>query len=552
MKNVIILLFLFLPFGGFSQGENNNWYFGNEAAINFAGSPTATFNSQMNQLEGVASISDWNGNLLFYTNGVDVWNRQHQIMLNGTGLTGNDSAQQVLIVPYPSMPNLYYIFTTSIATANTPVISFSIVDMDLGTTGLNGLPLGGIITGQKNIAVLDGNNQTLTGTEAITSTLNSTNSGYWLLIPNGSLLYSYIIDSTGFNNDAPVLSNLSLPTPLAGFGEIKVSPKLPSGLSLPYTNFVSITRWNNPYDISINSFNNATGQLTNHYQVLVGGTESYSTEFSSDGLLMYSSNRGGNLYAYDLFAVPPNFIKTIVSNFGHIFTCLQRAKNNEIYLSVDTNVFVARITNSNSFLGSGLSINDIDIRPKNCNYGLPQLIPKITNSNCMQNLTLSDTEDYNEYSYLVIDNITTNGNYINNNNKITFSAGSSISLEDKTHIKGGADFLGKIDGCSVLTTKSTANSNQPNINYVVNVDKTNQPKITLYPNPAKDEITIFSKDLKITKVSIFSIDGKIIYNSTVENSNSSQIQVSNFYSGIYLINVELENGEIFQDKVIVK
>lgn len=40
----------------------------------------------MESFEACASISDSAGNLLFYTNGEKVWNKNHEVMPNGEGL----------------------------------------------------------------------------------------------------------------------------------------------------------------------------------------------------------------------------------------------------------------------------------------------------------------------------------------------------------------------------------------------------------------------------------------------------------------------------------
>jgi len=67
-KNIFLSFVLNLVFiTTFAQGENDNWYFGNKAALNFSNTvPTVINNSAMNSLEGCGSISDSNGNLLFY------------------------------------------------------------------------------------------------------------------------------------------------------------------------------------------------------------------------------------------------------------------------------------------------------------------------------------------------------------------------------------------------------------------------------------------------------------------------------------------------------
>ena len=86
-KNVILIIILIFSFSlkVKSQKEVNIWYFGEYAGIDFnSGSPVALTNSAMSQYEGCATISDANGNLLFYTNGMTVWNRNHEVMENGT------------------------------------------------------------------------------------------------------------------------------------------------------------------------------------------------------------------------------------------------------------------------------------------------------------------------------------------------------------------------------------------------------------------------------------------------------------------------------------
>src|SRR4051812_5300688 len=87
-----------------SQNRNNIWYFGYHAGINFnTNPPTAISNAPMyEQDEGVATICNNNGQILFYTNGIYVWNRNNTIMPNGSSLGGALSAtQSALIIPKP-------------------------------------------------------------------------------------------------------------------------------------------------------------------------------------------------------------------------------------------------------------------------------------------------------------------------------------------------------------------------------------------------------------------------------------------------------------------
>src|SRR5437762_12543520 len=87
-----------------AQHEYDNWYFGSQAGIDFtSGVPVNLTNGQIYTTEGSSCISDSAGNLLFYTDGVTVWNKNHQQMANGFGLEGGGStSQSALILRQPS------------------------------------------------------------------------------------------------------------------------------------------------------------------------------------------------------------------------------------------------------------------------------------------------------------------------------------------------------------------------------------------------------------------------------------------------------------------
>lgn len=85
-----------------AQLETSHWYFGHNLGIDFSsGTAVEDTNGRLETLEGCSSISDSNGNLLFYTDGDDsTFNRNHQPLLNGNNLFGNSSSSQsAIIVP---------------------------------------------------------------------------------------------------------------------------------------------------------------------------------------------------------------------------------------------------------------------------------------------------------------------------------------------------------------------------------------------------------------------------------------------------------------------
>jgi hypothetical protein len=66
--------------------QNNIWYFGDKAGLDFnTEPPTVLEDGEINASEGCSVIADNNGNLLFYTDGITVWDKTHTAMPNGTG-----------------------------------------------------------------------------------------------------------------------------------------------------------------------------------------------------------------------------------------------------------------------------------------------------------------------------------------------------------------------------------------------------------------------------------------------------------------------------------
>jgi len=113
MKKSILIVVILLSIGCYSQGEANIWYFGGHGGLDFnSGIPVVLTNGQMDTYEGCSTISNNTGQLLFYTDGKTVWNKNHLIMPNGSGLLGNTSSSQAaLILTKPNSAMIYYIFT---------------------------------------------------------------------------------------------------------------------------------------------------------------------------------------------------------------------------------------------------------------------------------------------------------------------------------------------------------------------------------------------------------------------------------------------------------
>ncbi len=81
-RTILFFALLFFSISIIGQNQNNQWRFGRSGGINFNSSPPSFVSgSSIATGEGSASVADpVTGNLLFYTDGVTVWNAQNTIM----------------------------------------------------------------------------------------------------------------------------------------------------------------------------------------------------------------------------------------------------------------------------------------------------------------------------------------------------------------------------------------------------------------------------------------------------------------------------------------
>lgn len=352
MKNLyLILIFIFSVSIIISQGEGNNWYFGNYAGLSFSTNPPSVLNDgHLTTGEGSAVVSGKNGALVFYTSGSSVWGANHALMPNGTGLLGSSSStQSAVICPKPGTYNYalkrydnYFIIT--IADVGGPGgIRFSEVDMTL-----NG-GLGDIVSTNKNTHLFG-----TTTMEGANVAKHANGCDFWIIgkpVGNNEVL-AYHISPAGVNT-TPIV-NATGPVIGAGWGTIKVSPNSKViGLA---SNGSGANRTN------IYNFNNSTGIVTHKYTAGAGG---YSLEFSADNEKVYSTLlNNANIYQYDLttttqanFIASQTIIGTTANTVGYRMCGLQLAPNGKIYAALHGQTRLGVINNPN-VLGTGCNYDD--------------------------------------------------------------------------------------------------------------------------------------------------------------------------------------------------
>ena len=243
------------------------WYFGINAGLDFSGgAPVAIAGGQIFTFEGSASISDSSGNLLFYTDGVSVYNKDHDKMEpNGHALNGDsDSTQSGIAIPKPGDSNTYFLFTVppqSKATGGG--LDYYEIDM----------------TGDGGLGSIDTNENRLfdDASEQLTAVKHNNGTDFWVIARarNSNTIKSFLVSAAGVST-TPVDSNVGLTLDglnRAERGYLKASPD-GGKIAMAFTA---------EGNAQLYDFNNATGEISNAVTLNPVGENHYGIEFSMDG-----------------------------------------------------------------------------------------------------------------------------------------------------------------------------------------------------------------------------------------------------------------------------
>jgi gliding motility-associated-like protein len=410
MKFKLLLLLTLYTTLAFCQQEASVWYFGNHAGLKFNpdGTVTPLGDGKLQTKEGCASIADSNGDLLFYTDGRTVWDKNHVIMPNGdyfggTGLMGDPSStQSAIIVPKPGNAKIYYIFTLDEPhhenaavypnafsgvyldpdSGSTPNgddgrnngLNYSIVD--LSKTGSNG-SVGDIVSRNNHLITYNtnplGEEIKYKCSEKLTAVQDASGNGYWVVTHFIDSFYAFKVSSSGVVN-IPVKSIVLPIVPISGYrrnaiGSIKASP---NGKKIAVAHIQNENySGGDIYDKGaayIYDFDSLSGMVYNP-TLLISNVFAYGVEFSNNSNLLYVSYgkilqdplTRYKLVQYNL--QDPNLVnsKVIISENGnndYSYAALQLAGNGKIYFSSFAPNSLGVINNPN-ILGMGCNFNPV-------------------------------------------------------------------------------------------------------------------------------------------------------------------------------------------------
>jgi len=381
MKKITVVVFLLSSMMLFAQGEANHWFFGQNAGINFNNGAASPISGNLNTIEGCASFSDIGGNLLFYTDGITVWDKNHNAMTNGQNLLGDPSStQSAIIVPHPGNSDLFYIFTVG---ANDYDNDGNLIK---ATEGLNAYTVDmaarsglGDVTG---LVINLSGGQSANWTEKVTSVKGSACDTFWVISLVGNKFVSYKIDPTGLIS-TPINSFVSFQANDPR-GYLKVSPDGKRLVSATYGEGV----------VQLYRFNDTSGIVSNDGISLITFPETdgytYGVEFSSNSTKLYCStfngdnnNRINKLFQFDLNN--PNIVssKFLVNTQTGFRGGLQLAPNGKIYATVppdyDNGTNYLNAINIPDNLGAACSfeLNALKLNSGYAMQGLPPFIASL-------------------------------------------------------------------------------------------------------------------------------------------------------------------------------
>jgi hypothetical protein len=484
------------------QKQATNWYFGNYVGLNFSSGRLATpsVNSGMSTMEGTATISDSEtGQLLFYSDAVKVWNRENKPMPNSgdddprEGINRHYSAlsQGALIVPAPSDPHIFYLFSLiesdpAVTEQKPPgVLTYSRIDMRLD----NGK--GDVILSDKSTLVTGG----LVG--RLTAIPHSNGKDYWLLThqwaTNAFLVYPITTAGIGAPDTIRIGSVLE-----DRFGFLKASP---DGRKLACSSRGTTLR---PFDLY--NFDPSTGQITNHVNLGLLKT-AYGVSFSPDNTKLYVSNMT------TAGTSGPTIYHELIRQYN-----LQAESVEAIIASGKSIIYQNPFTNINQQQGkfSDFYAPSLQLGPDGRLYcssnGNALLCPECG------------------YRFFVIDKP----------NELGFACEVSVKdVQFPTGWVGNASDFPNFMQQYFNGLESQAYSPDAN-------DGCTESEIILAPNPAFDYVDLFVQSWCVTKYNlrIINVSGQVLTSYMVSEPRLHRVKTSHLSAGIYLAEIRLKNRTI--------
>ncbi len=402
MKQILPVLFMLISsLCATSQAmarRLNVWALSDSTGVDFNNGAPAAIKTSLNTQEGVASVCDHNGELLFYTDGSSLWDRTHRLMNNGVNLTGlvppgssafssvtYSTTQSSLIVPMPDSADKYYVFSLSsserLMDPYRGQLYYCIVDMSL-----NG-GLGDVVAGRKSIYLDSGLAEGLSGVQGDKCNI-------WVMTRSFKdfRFKAYEISSSGLNS-SPVISGFQAPNPDVYWsgGEMAFSNNrqrlaIVKSLILD-TGLLDFRAYIELYD-----FDPANGIVSGQIVIDTVGTQFYGICFSPDDSKLYYSSINSifqvNLSLGNIAAIKAS--KFFVG-YADGLTAIKKAIDSKLYFRVD--VMNLGAVEHPDLAGAACQYNPFAIQLLSGasafgSFGIPNVVPELITGNVSKHVVM--------------------------------------------------------------------------------------------------------------------------------------------------------------------
>jgi PKD repeat protein len=347
-----------------------HWYFGRGAAINFnSGLPVPNNTAilptpRINTSEAATTVSDANnGNLIYYAApGEGPRNAAHGLFANSP-LAGNNSASQMLSVPFPGHPGRYYVFTPSLQDAAGGPLNVAIIN-----TAGNG------IVDTQFTATPHNTNTTNRVAECVTGVPHCNGRDYWIIVRGlnpDRRFYVYLLSPHGLTNRTLTTTAPDV-YPASGTFNFTTSAAAQQLKAAPDTRHLALTSFTQ--SCAVYDFNNETGVVSNENIVPVPNASGMAANsFSPNSQFIYTADGNGIISRIN---VATSAVTTAGQVAGRSFTKMQLGPNDRIYIgTLNGGEILTSIDNPDNAGATVITNNAVDFSTISANIDLRLSIP---------------------------------------------------------------------------------------------------------------------------------------------------------------------------------
>ena len=364
LKNLFLIALLFCTSSfGFSQGEYNNWCFGPGTWMDFNQGAPIVKACNIQAISASASISDRNGNLLFYADHTKIWNKNHAVILNRGFNNTNAGIQSLNILPFPCNDSLYYFFNFRSSSSNSAIseLFYEVINIKANTGA-------GSVSAS---TLLDSNL-----TSGMSMTRHANNKDYWIVYhkTDTNIFCARQISTTGIGPiiTSRVGTNYNSFNPLKFSSDSKHLVSCPAGQTAQH------------YD-----FDNNTGLITNSLALNIPSNVIWpyptNSQFSPNLSKLYITY-GLSVVQYDFSSGIPATIAnsgmdiatSLIGPIANTYWDIALAPDNKIYISRGGFIIPLATISQPNLLGAACGFNNAGFNTGNYTAaGFPTVLANI-------------------------------------------------------------------------------------------------------------------------------------------------------------------------------